>query len=248
METIIARSRPRRRERQEQQKRDTKHKFRHQAGGNKSCDWASKSRQMLPFWRRISAERAKGKAGSSLATWGSQPTYRPQPVPLPWLRNCNRQETGKRCRDESRASKPPFLNVFLTWMWPNFYSEKTIFLGEFKPCFAKPFQDREKTVELNFNRRVENCSVINRFHLKSRSPKQKNSSEEKVSKRVKFNMEKDTGVFLLRGPRFEMEPVYNGTIFNSTVKVQLYGFFSVLKCFFWTPPIKLKARFENPFV
>ena len=25
-----------------------------------------------------------------------------------------------------------------------------------------------------------------------------------------------------------MEPVYNGTIFNSTVKVQLYGFFSVL--------------------
>jgi hypothetical protein len=41
-------------------------------------------------------------------------------------------------------------------------------------------------------------------------------------------MEKDTGVFLLRGPRFEMEPVYNGTIFNSTVKVQLYGFFSVL--------------------
>ncbi len=29
-------------------------------------------------------------------------------------------------------------------------------------------------------------------------------------------MEKDTGVFLLRGPRFEMEPVYNGTIFNST--------------------------------
>jgi hypothetical protein len=24
-------------------------------------------------------------------------------------------------------------------MWPNFYSEKTNFLGEFKPCFAKPF-------------------------------------------------------------------------------------------------------------
>jgi hypothetical protein len=54
------------------------------------------------------------------------------------------------------------------------------------------------------------------------------TSEEKVSKRVKFNMEKDTGVFLLRGPRFEMEPVYNGTIFNSTLKVQLYGSFTVL--------------------
>ena len=27
-----------------------------------------------------------------------------------------------------------------------------------------------------------------------------------------------------------MEPVYNGTIFNSTVKVQLYGFFSFLNC------------------
>jgi hypothetical protein len=39
-----------------------------------------------------------------------------------------------------------------------------------------------------------------------------------------------TGVFLLRGPRFVMEPVYNRLIFNSTVKVQLYGFFSFVNC------------------
>ena len=79
-------------------------------------------------------------------------------------------------------------------------------------------QDREKTVELNFNRRVENCSVINRFHLKSRSPKQKNSSEEKVSKRVKFNMEKDTGVFLLRCESLKVDETKPGSCVVSDLR------------------------------
>ena len=35
---------------------------------------------------------------------------------------------------------------------------------------------------------------------------------------------------LVRGPRFVKEPVYNRTIFNSTFKVQLYGFFLCLSC------------------
>ena len=39
-----------------------------------------------------------------------------------------------------------------------------------------------------------------------------------------------------------MEPVYNRLIFNSTVKVQLYGFFSFLKFWFGRAAVQLSGR------
>ncbi len=39
-------------------------------------------------------------------------------------------------------------------------------------------QECEKTVELNFKRRVKNYSVMNPFNSKARSPKRKNFSQQ----------------------------------------------------------------------
>ena len=66
---------------------------------------------------------------------------------------------------------------------------------------------------------------MNRFNPKSRSPKRKNFS---VSLLGCFHTPCMTEVFSLRGPRFWIEPVHNRIFFDSSLKVQLLGCFTIL--------------------